>query len=160
MSAGGGYVLKPGEVEQIRQEIDEARFPTPFLRALRDEFNRLAEQTEDLHWDEAGTWLSLRRSAARVFEAFVLRMARELATNSHKGDRPGWRRAGSREMVSEVLYHAAKLTYAVRQYEQGDGELEKVREFAADVGNCALMVADCCDAFEPAAPAPTEEERR
>lgn len=44
--------------------------------------------------------------------------------------------------VSELLYHVAKLTYAQRQYLQGDGPAEQVVELAADVGNCALMVVD------------------
>lgn len=76
------------------------------------------------------------------FETFVRAMADELRANAHKGDRAGWLTMSSREAVSEVLYHAAKLSYACRQHLQEEGELTKVREFAADVANCAMMVAD------------------
>lgn len=82
------------------------------------------------------------------FAAFVQAMADELAANAHKGDRAGWLTMTYREAVGEVLYHAAKLTYAARQYDQGDGPAEKIREFAADVANCSMMVADICGVLE------------
>jgi hypothetical protein len=76
------------------------------------------------------------------FAAMVQAMADELRANRHKGDRAGWLTMSGREAVSEVLYHAAKLAYALRQFERGEGEGRQVLEFAADVANCSMMVAD------------------
>lgn len=77
---------------------------------------------------------------------FASAMRRELEANTDKGGRcgeGGWIEGMSPEQrISELLYHTAKLAYAQRQYLQGDGDAEKVLEFAADVGNCALMVVD------------------
>lgn len=87
-------------------------------------------------------WMELRTDEVGVALTFFGEMMSELASNAHKGDRPGWLSMTSRDAISEVLYHAAKLAYATRQFEQGDGTPEKVREFAADVANCAMMVAD------------------
>lgn len=79
-------------------------------------------------------------------DRFTRAMRRELEANAHKGGRSGdrgWISSMTPEKrVSELLYHVAKLAYAQRQYLQGDGTSEQVVEFAADVGNCALMVAD------------------
>lgn len=76
------------------------------------------------------------------FAAFVAAMADELRANQHKGDRAAWTQVDPRVLVSEVLYHAAKLSYALRQHRQGDGPAQSVVEFAADTANMALMVAD------------------
>lgn len=84
-----------------------------------------------------------------VFAAFVQAMADELRANAHKGDRAGWLTMNEREAVSEVLYHAAKLAYAARKFKRGEETAQSVREFAADVANCALMVADVCGVLEP-----------
>ncbi len=81
-----------------------------------------------------------------ALDAFVAQLENELRENAHKGGRggPGGWVAGMTpdKRINELLYHVAKLSYAQRQYLQGDGDAEQVREFAADVGNCALMVAD------------------
>ena len=84
------------------------------------------------------------------FEAFIQAMADELRANAEKGDRAGWLSAGAPVMVGEVLYHAGKLALAVRETVSGRPPdprtagftLDDVREYAADVANCALMVAD------------------
>lgn len=89
---------------------------------------------------------------AAPFRAFAGAMVRELAANRHKGDRAGWQQMNGREAVNEVLYHAAKLSYALRQYEQGDGPADKILEFAADIGNCAMMVADVAGVLVPRSP--------
>lgn len=85
------------------------------------------------------------------FAAFVQAMADELRANADKGDRAGWLSAGAPVMVSEVLYHAGKLALAVREVIGGRPpdprtagfSPDDIREYAADVANCALMVADC-----------------
>jgi hypothetical protein len=124
--------------QKLAREIEETRFPTPFLRAVA------REATE-----EARSWLTERKGEAELLEAFVVRMAEEMAANSHKGNRPGWKEVGTRYMVSEVTYHTAKLMYALRQYEQGEGPPDKVAEFAADTANCCMIVGDCADVIEP-----------
>lgn len=82
------------------------------------------------------------------FGEYVQAMARELAANRHKGDRADWRAQDPRVLVGEILYHAAKLSYALRQFQQGEGPAGDVLEFAADVGNTALMAADAAGVLE------------
>lgn len=82
------------------------------------------------------------------FAAFIEAMADELRANATKGDRSSWLTMSSRDAIAEVLYHAAKLAYAARQHLQGEGEMDRVREFAADVANCALMTADIHGALD------------
>lgn len=84
-----------------------------------------------------------------VFRRFVRAMADELRANEHKGDRLGWLTMDERQAVSEVLYHAAKLAYAARKFKRGAAAPAVVLEYAADVANCALMVADVCGVLEP-----------
>lgn len=93
--------------------------------------------------DDTMEWLCTHLDEEQLLTRFLRLMATELAANDHKGNRPGWLKMSSRDAVAELLYHAAKLSYAVRQFEQGDGPIEDVCEFAADCGNCALMVLDC-----------------
>lgn len=87
-----------------------------------------------------------------LVDAFHNAMLRELEANAHKGGRGGdrgWKAQDYRILVGEVLYHAAKLSYAARQLAQGDGEPEQVLEFAADTANMALMVADSLGVLDP-----------
>jgi hypothetical protein len=124
--------------QRLVRETEEARFPTRFLQAVAHEVS-----------EEVRAWLSDRKGEAELLEAFVMRMAQEMAANSHKGNRAGWKEVGTRYMISEVTYHTAKLMYALRQYEQGDGLPDKVLEFAADTANCCMIVVDCADVIEP-----------
>ena len=94
-----------------------------------------------------GEWLATRRDEVEQLDKFVHEMRRELAANADKGDRPGWLTMTPAQAVAEVLYHAGKLSVAVRQSQRAPDPrlqlgLEEVREYAADVANCALMVAD------------------
>jgi hypothetical protein len=81
-------------------------------------------------------------------EAFATAMCDELAANAHKGRRENWQQMSSERAVAELLYHSAKLAYALRALEDciDPDEVEPaqaaVLEHAADVGNCALMAAD------------------
>lgn len=87
---------------------------------------------------------------------FASAMLAEIRANAHKGGRcglGGWIASDYRVLVGEVLYHAAKLSYAARQLAQGDGDRAKVLEFAADTANMAMMVADNLGAFAGSAPA-------
>jgi hypothetical protein len=101
---------------------------------------------------------------APPFEDFVQAMVRELAANAGKGDRMGWLAAGPAALLAEVHDHAAKLHVAARELirvQQGqeqrptpwgtsnDAERQvlwqledRVREFAADTANMAMMLAD------------------
>lgn len=74
-----------------------------------------------------------------VLDPFTRMMLEELRANSSKGDRPGWLSMSKEQAVLEIYYHTAKLQRAVYNREP-----EKIREFAADVANHAMMVADIC----------------
>ena len=70
----------------------------------------------------------------------------------------GWADATSQELLNEVWYHAAKLLKATTALDaaiaRGESEATRVDlrkavlEFAADVGNCAMIVAETTDALE------------
>jgi hypothetical protein len=81
---------------------------------------------------------------ADVLVPFVGMMETELHANSGKGDRPGWLSMSKAVGMLEIYYHAAKLQKAVK-----DDELPKIREYAADVANMAMMLLDICGGLEP-----------
>lgn len=84
--------------------------------------------------------------------AFARAMNAELLKpeNTDKGH---WTDLDLDEIMLEVWYHAAKLQKGIKALQFADSvataqnaqrDLRKaVLEFAADVGNCAMMVADC-----------------
>ncbi len=77
--------------------------------------------------------MSLTRE--RLLELFVPHMRSELEANTFKGD--AWRCTAPEQLSHDVLYHAAKLDLAVQL-----GDEDAIREFAADVANCAAILAD------------------
>jgi hypothetical protein len=119
--------------------------------------------------DGAFEWLALHPEEQDVVERFVSLMIEELAANNGKGNRPGWLQMDRKEAIGEVHWHAAKLATAAKQLaeggvrwvddvevsggrierrrglkiEHGEAPKDRVREHAADVANCALMVLDC-----------------
>lgn len=113
-------------------------------------------------------WVETRPDEVACLLNFHALMVEELAANAGKGDRPGWRTMNGRDAVSEVFWHAAKLAVSVREYmssrrldEERAGALtaqerqqaaERVKEYAADVSNCAMMVVDVLDLLFPEAP--------
>ena len=70
---------------------------------------------------------------------FLALMRKELHANSHKGDREGWLRMTPKQALEEIRHHEWKLAKAI----EGDST-EDIPEYAADVANCAMMVADVC----------------
>lgn len=80
-----------------------------------------------------------------VLGPFVAMMEVELHANSGKGDRPGWLAMSREEVLLEIYYHIAKLQKAVRT-----GDLDGIREHAADVANMSMMVVDICGAWPSA----------
>lgn len=72
-----------------------------------------------------------------TFDSFVERMKIELEANAHKGDQGSWANVSPEVLWNDMMYHAAKLIYAIKH-----GEAGKVEEFAADVANMAMMVRD------------------
>lgn len=68
---------------------------------------------------------------------FLALMRNELHANSHKGDREGWRRMTLEQALDEIRHHSDKLIIPVMNHDQ-----EAIREHAADVANCAMMLAD------------------
>lgn len=79
---------------------------------------------------------------ADVLAPFVAMMERELHANAGKGDRPGWLRMTPAVGMLEIYYHAAKLQKAVK-----DGNVDGIREYAADVANMSMMLVDVCGAL-------------
>lgn len=77
-----------------------------------------------------------------TLEPFVALMAKELAANSHKGDREGWLGMTPRQALSEVEYHFYKLDRAIDD--------DSTKEHAADVANCAMMLLDAMGLLIPA----------
>ncbi len=76
---------------------------------------------------------------AGVLMPFMSLMIDELKANADKGDRPGWLAMSEDQAMLEIYYHAAKLQRAVR-----DGDMDRVREHAADVANMSMMLLDVC----------------
>lgn len=68
---------------------------------------------------------------------FLALMRNELHANSHKGDREGWLRMTLEQALDEIQRHADKLFVPVMNHDR-----EAIREHAADVANCAMMLAD------------------
>ena len=134
------------------------------LERIYDEAQRLPTVEE---------WLSTREDEVRTLAAFVERMKAELASNSGKGDRAAWMRDTPRELLAEVQHHYVKLHACVVEYDRqlandaarplpwldpaagdwdstSDGLEALIGEFAADVANMAMMVADRCGALRGA----------
>lgn len=74
-----------------------------------------------------------------VLRPFLTMMEKELHINAGKGDRPGWLSMTPDVAMLEIYYHSAKLQKAVKK-----GDLDGVREYAADVANMAMMMVDVC----------------
>lgn len=90
-----------------------------------------------------------RQRGQKQVDVFYDAMLHELKCNAHKGD---WLTdevtdapRGNRQMVADLLYHAAKLYAAVMANER-----PAALEYAADVGNCAWFVADKMQALDTA----------
>lgn len=106
-------------------------------------------------------WLATRPDEVRVLGAFVERMQRELAANGGKGDRPGWTRDTPRDLLAEIQHHYVKLHTVVVEFDREEQGLPSrpvpwgatmatrhlIAEFAADVANMAMMLADRCGAL-------------
>jgi hypothetical protein len=102
---------------------------------------------------EAALWIESHPEEKAVVSRFVGLMITELAANDGKGNRPGWLTMDRKTALAEVHWHAAKLAVAAKEADADriDHEdlvvalnnVSRVREYAADVANCALMVLDC-----------------
>lgn len=71
---------------------------------------------------------------------FALRMEAKLVKNRHKGDRSGWIRDIPFSLLNRIQDEWAELNAALCV-----GNVEQVKDEAADVANFAMMVADCFD---------------
>lgn len=79
-----------------------------------------------------------------VLAPFVALMEAELHTNAGKGDRSGWLSMTPAVGMLEIYYHTSKLQKAVK-----DGDIDRIREHAADVANMSMMVLDICGGLLP-----------
>lgn len=88
--------------------------------------------------------LALDGKYGDVLEPFVALMEAELHANAGKGDRPGWLSMTPAIGMLEIYYHTAKLQKAVK-----DGDIDRIREHAADVANMSMMMLDICGGLLP-----------
>jgi len=88
--------------------------------------------------------LALDGKYGEVLAPFVALMEAELHANAGKGDRPGWLSMTPAVGMLEIYYHTAKLQKAVK-----DGDIERIREHAADVANMSMMMLDICGGLLP-----------
>lgn len=79
-----------------------------------------------------------------VLRPFYRLMEKELHANAHKGDRPVWLKMTPNECLLEVYHHAAKLQRAIR-----DGDGAGAVEYATDLGNLGMMMADIYGVLAP-----------
>lgn len=127
--------------------------------------------------DRAIAWREQRADEWKALGLFVECMIEELAENVVKGGRttqagrPGWLTMNRKQAMAEIGWHLAKLQVAAKDLDARrggssilvEGEMEEayaeaVREYAADVANCALMALDVMGLlFETSAPAGTSE---
>ena len=115
-------------------------------QAMRAERRVFGEQTADAVavLDPDGSQL------AAIVGEFCGWMLAELHANASKGPPRSWRGdavEGPRWALHETVTHLEKLRRAVEA-----GDRAKIREHAADVGCCALFVADCARVLETPLP--------
>lgn len=84
----------------------------------------------------------------RLVDAYAAEMKDELDANFYKGDRDVWSEWSLGEALAEIRYHLEKLEMAIEDKEG----TEKIREYCADIGNCAMFVADITGAIKPVEP--------
>jgi hypothetical protein len=93
--------------------------------------------------DQIGAWeafqagANVRQKYDDTLLPFLALMRKELHANSHKGDREGWIRMDRETAMAEVHWHVKKLGMALEANDTG-----LISEHAADVANCAMMLAD------------------
>jgi len=80
---------------------------------------------------------------ASVVEEMAREMRMELLANVRKGNRQVWKAMPPMQLLMEVYYHAGKLQQAIVCEDK-----QKIREYAADVANMAMMVADAFGIFQ------------
>jgi hypothetical protein len=88
----------------------------------------------------------------RLVDTYAEWMKNELSENWIKGDREVWTNYSMDECFSEIRYHLDKLENAVAMNSDGSNN-DQVKEYAADVGNCAMIFLDVLGLIEPAPPA-------
>mgnify|MGYP001256832652 CR=1 FL=1 len=88
--------------------------------------------------------MSLRDDYEPLVERYKREMLIEFSANEHK---ESWKRWSLDKAMGEIHYHVAKLEYATR-HTNTDG-WDKVREYAADIGNMAAMLIDCLQLWTP-----------
>lgn len=81
----------------------------------------------------------------RLVDTYAEMMKHELDENWPKGDREVWATHSKDDGLAEVQYHVDKLVNAVALDEK-----ERVKEYAVDVANCAMIFLDMMGMIEPA----------
>lgn len=96
-------------------------------------------------------WDKNEDESHRLVDTYADMMKHELSENWIKGDREEWTNGtySIDECFSEIQYHLDKLQNAVEMNKDGSLD-DSVKEYAADVGNCALIFLDVLGLIEPA----------
>lgn len=80
----------------------------------------------------------------RLVDQYADWMKFELDENWQKGDRRVWKDYSVDDCFGEIRTHLDKLENAMWL-----GDKEKIREYAADVGNCTMIFLDVMNLIEP-----------
>lgn len=88
-----------------------------------------------------------RSALVAPVEVFAAQMRREIVANAIKGTRADWCSRSAESHAREVRQHTAKLVGALMR-----GDVRAIREYAADVGVCAMMAADAAGALDATQP--------
>lgn len=71
---------------------------------------------------------------------YLVEMQKELVANAWKGE---WIALDMTTLLQELYYHVSKLHVELRK----GREVERIREFTADIGNIAMFIADTAGAL-------------
>ena len=143
------YAEQPAPVAVERGEpyAYEYEFATVLYIGGPGKFKKIiTREAPDQHEIDAGCVINVKplysaepRKYDDTLLPFLALMRKELHTNSDKGDREGWLGMTAGTAFAEVRHHVLKLENAL-----ADAEAPLIKEHAADVANCAMMLADVC----------------
>lgn len=137
----------PVAVEPGEPYAYEYEFATVLYIGGPGKFKKIiTHEAPDQHEIDAGCIINVKplysaepRKYDDTLLLFLALMRKELHANSDKGDREGWLGMTSGTALAEVRHHVLKLENAL-----ADAEAPLIKEHAADVANCAMMLADVC----------------
>jgi hypothetical protein len=138
--------MDKAELRKHAEALSEG--PIACIRAVLTKHNMGLIEAAHEHGQRAGVAAPntgpLHGKYGEVLAPFVALMEAELHANAGKGDRPGWLSMTPAVGMLEIYYHTSKLQKAVK-----DGDIDRIREHAADVANMSMMMLDICGGLLP-----------